>query len=137
MFSSHVKLIAYQYAGFLGDGYLQRFLATVYNRQIEGPKDVLPHIQWYCRPSDEACSDTLYNLCIMHLARWMHGTGHPRKLMQQGHITSELYEQDKSDRGLRARLLYLAATGSPLRLIGSGRETLEVCDHAFLLVSKP
>lgn len=129
--------MVYQYPYVIrpGDRYIQRFLATVYNRQIEAPQDVLPLIQWWGQPSDEACSEALYNLCILRLVRWMNGTGHPRKMMEQGLITSQLYDEDRGDRGLRARLLCLAATGSPLRLVGAGKEKVAVGDEAIFRVS--
>ena len=113
--------------------YLRRFLATIYNRQIESPDDVLPLIRWYAQPSDEAFSEDLINMFILRVQRWMSGTGHPRILMDKGLITPEAFEADRNDRGFRARLFYQAITGSDLRLVGFTKDTVYVRDNTVLL----
>jgi hypothetical protein len=104
----------------------------VYNRQIESPADVLPLIRWYAQPSDdEDFSEMIFNMFVLRVKRWLSGTGHPRLLMERGLITPESYEADKDDAGLRARLFYRAITGSDLRLVGFGKDTIYVRDKTF------
>jgi hypothetical protein len=55
--------------------------------------------------------------------------------MDKGLIAPEVYEADREDRGLRARLFYWAITGSDLRLVGIGKDTVFVRGHTALLLA--
>ncbi|KAF8328642.1 hypothetical protein F5887DRAFT_1082968 [Amanita rubescens] len=95
--------------------YLQRFLATLYNRRIEIPGDVIPLIRWHATDVDDPAT---YNLCclfIMRFTRWIEGIGHPRET-KDNLVTSQQYAQARLDRGLRARLFHQVVTGCSLKL---------------------
>jgi hypothetical protein len=71
----------------------------------------------------------------MRFIRWIHGTGHPRA-MKNEQITPQRYNQDRLDRGLRARLFHMTTTGSQLRLItGTAFDGIDVWNTNFLYVS--
>ena len=113
--------------------YLQRFLSTVYSRRIEQPADVIPYIRWQAVGAARAgrLSAALFSLFIMRFIRWMSGIGHPGLMLEDGHITEQVYERDQSDPGLRARLFYRTVSGSSLRLIGYAKENIYVCDKWY------
>ncbi|KAF8328649.1 hypothetical protein F5887DRAFT_1082974 [Amanita rubescens] len=98
--------------------YLQRFLATLYNRRIESPGDVISLIRWHVTNITNVDNPTTYNLCrlfIMRFMRWIEGIGHPRD-MKDSLITSQEYTKARLDRGLRARLFHQVVTGCSLKL---------------------
>jgi hypothetical protein len=116
---------------FLGnDHYIQRFLATVYNHRIEKPADVLPYIDWSGEDTADHLSAALYGLFIMCFIRWMSGTGHPSIMLEDGQISSDVYEPGRGDQGLRVRLFHQMVTGSSVRLMGYGNDdvVIKVCN---------
>ena len=98
--------------------YSVRLLAAVYNRRVESAADVVSIIHWSGRYHTKRENTIMYQLFIRRVTNWLHGLGHPRELVGK-HVDEEMYCKDRWDAGLRARLLYKAATGSSLRLGGT------------------
>jgi hypothetical protein len=85
---------------FDGNRYLQRFLTAVYNRRIENATDVMPHICWEAMETGNPLDSTICHLFFMWLVCWMSGIGHPCSMLEDSHITAEIYERDQRDQGL-------------------------------------
>lgn len=88
----------------------------------------MPHICWEAAETGNPLDSIICRLFVMRLVRWMFGVGHPRLMLEDGHITAEIYEHDRRDQGLRARLFYKNVCGSSLRLIGYGEDHIQVSD---------
>ncbi|KAM6494941.1 hypothetical protein JOM56_009564 [Amanita muscaria] len=102
--------------------YARRLLAAVYNRRIDDASAIANWISWVGTNPAEPINNHFYQLFIMRVHCWLSGIGHPRELVGE-YIDRAAYEQDRWDRGLRARLLYKAITGS---LLIVGKATIQL-----------
>ncbi|KAM6499074.1 hypothetical protein JOM56_004582 [Amanita muscaria] len=93
--------------------YARRLLAAVYNRRIDDAGAIVNQISWVGTNPADPVNHHFYQLFVMRANHWLSGVGHPRELVGE-YINQATYEQDRWDRGLRARLLYKAITGSSL-----------------------
>ncbi|KAM6497898.1 hypothetical protein JOM56_005846 [Amanita muscaria] len=102
--------------------YARRLLAAVYNQRIDDASAIANWISWVGTNPAEPINNHFYQLFIMRVHCWLSGIGHPRELVGE-YIDCAAYEQDRWDRGLRARLLYKAITGSSLIV---GKATIQL-----------
>ncbi|KAM6489650.1 hypothetical protein JOM56_014886 [Amanita muscaria] len=102
--------------------YARRLLAAVYNRRIDDAGAIVNQISWVGTNPADPVNHHFYQLFVMRANHWLSGVGHPRELVGE-YINQATYEQDRWDRGLRARLLYKAITGSSLIL---GNATIQL-----------
>jgi hypothetical protein len=93
--------------------YARRLLAAVYNRRIDDAGAIVNQISWVGTNPADPVNHHFYQLFVMRANHWLSGVGHLKELVGE-YINQATYEQDRWDRGLRARLLYKAITGSSL-----------------------
>jgi len=108
--------------------FCQKLLAAMSNRRVTHPDQVIDRLIFQTTDSDVSDTDVaLRENFQSRLIRWLCGIGHPLEL-RGTYIPEDVFEREKTDRLVRAKLLLRAVTDSDLLLV-SGEYTIKAGSH--------
>jgi hypothetical protein len=92
----------------------REMLAAMSNRRVRDVRDITGRLEFHTKDTTQAAVDKLIKSMFQYrLLRWLHGTGHLEPL-RGTHIPEDVYNAERDDTLVRARLLLRSLSDSDL-----------------------